>query len=331
MHDLPGARPDRRGGSDGRRLRRVRGAVDRRGRGAGDRGAARARAAPRGRPDRPPLSDLLALQDAARLPRRRRLVHLRRRDPPAAAGRERDRRVDAELLLEADGRLAAQHGRLEHLAQALLRPAAALLPVRVRPSERDRLARGARGAGDGRPRRAPGAAPAVDRRRVDPLRAVRPRGAADPGGRRRLARRRDRPVLDARLAEPGAEAGRLCDRRVGGPLRRRPARPRLLGAVVPGGLGLREPRADPALVLLDVVHVGDARGPVALRARARLRAGPGRDRQGDAQVHGQRDRGERGDRADGRRRHALDLLRAGAEPERELRLRAGERGQAAAS
>ena len=36
------------------------------------------------------------------------------------------------LLLEADGRLAAQHGRLEHLAQAVLRAAAALLPVRLR-------------------------------------------------------------------------------------------------------------------------------------------------------------------------------------------------------
>ena len=53
-----------------------------------------------------------------------------RRDPAADARRERDRRVDARLLLEADGRLAAQHGRLEHLAQALLRAAAAVLSVR---------------------------------------------------------------------------------------------------------------------------------------------------------------------------------------------------------
>ena len=158
-------------------------------------------------PDHPPLPDLLALQDAARLPRRRRLVHLRGRDPAAAAGRERDRRVDADLLLEADGRLAAQHGRLEHLAQALLRAAAAVLSVRVRAPERRRLARGARGAGDRRPRAASGAAPALDRRGHHTLRAVRPRGAADPGGRRRLARRRHRPVLDARLAQPRVEAG----------------------------------------------------------------------------------------------------------------------------
>ncbi len=53
------------------------------------------------------------------------------------------------------------------------------------------------------------AAPAVDRRRRDPLRRVR-RGRA-PGGRRRrrLARRRDRPVLDARLAQRGVRRGRL--------------------------------------------------------------------------------------------------------------------------
>ena len=43
----------------------------------------------------------------------------------AAARRERDGRVDAAAVREADGRLAPQHGRLEHLAQALLRPAAA--------------------------------------------------------------------------------------------------------------------------------------------------------------------------------------------------------------
>ena len=92
----------------------------------------RARAARRGGPHRPPLPDLLALQDAARLPRRRRLVHLRRRRPAADARRERDGRVDAAAVRQADGRLAAQHGRLEHLAQALLRAAAALLSVRVR-------------------------------------------------------------------------------------------------------------------------------------------------------------------------------------------------------
>ena len=91
----------------------------------GERGAAR-----RGRRDRPPLPGLLALPHAAHLPHRRRVVHRLRRDPPADARRERDREVDARLLLEAHGRLAPQHGRLEHLAQALLRPAASPLSVR---------------------------------------------------------------------------------------------------------------------------------------------------------------------------------------------------------
>ena len=139
-----------------------------------------------------------------------------------------------------------------------------LLPVRVRAPERDRLSGRAGGARHRRPRRAAGAAPAVDRRGDDPLRAVRRGSPADPGGRRRLARRRHRPVLDARLAEPRVESRRLRDRRGEGAVRRGPPRPRVLGAVVPGRLGLREPRADPALVLLDVVHVGDARRPVAV-------------------------------------------------------------------
>ena len=50
----------------------------------------------------------------------------------------------------------------------------------------------------------------------DPLRVVRGRGRARPRGRRRLARRGDRPALDARLAEPAVR------RRTATP----PARPR---------------------------------------------------------------------------------------------------------
>ena len=63
----------------------------------------------------------------------------RRRAPPAAARGERDRALGAGLHGQAHGRLAAQHGRLEHLAPPLLRPAAAVLPVRVRAPERDRV------------------------------------------------------------------------------------------------------------------------------------------------------------------------------------------------
>ena len=125
----PGARAARRGGPDaaGVRLRR---ALDRRRRRARDPGPSSPRPAARRGEDRPSLPDLLAVRDAARLPRRRRLVHQRRGDPAADARRERDRGLDARLLLEANGRLAAEHGRLEHLAQALLRPAAAVLPLR---------------------------------------------------------------------------------------------------------------------------------------------------------------------------------------------------------
>ena len=54
-----------------------------------------------------------------------------RGDPATDARRQRDRRVDAAPVQEADGRLAAQHGRLEHLAPALLRATAAVLSLRA--------------------------------------------------------------------------------------------------------------------------------------------------------------------------------------------------------
>ena len=49
--------------------------------------------------------------------------------------------------------------------------------------------------------------------RSDPLRGMRPGGFQDRRGRRRLARRRHRPVLDARLGEPGVDRRGLRDRR----------------------------------------------------------------------------------------------------------------------
>ena len=90
-----------------------------------------------------------------------------------------------------------------------------------------------------------------------------------------------------------------------GPVRSGPARPRVLGAVVPRGLDLGDARADPALVLLDLVHVDDARRDAALRGRAHLREAPRRARARDAPLLGERDRGRRGARSDGRGRHAL--------------------------
>ncbi len=272
----PAARPagphtGRRVGTLLRRLRLVARAVDDRGRRPDHRPARRRGPARRSRAVHARLPALLALRHAADLPDRRRLVHRGRRDPAEAARGEREGHVGAGVHGEADGRLAAEHGRLEHLAPALLRPAAAALPLRVRPSERDRLegrARGARGRGD---RAARGAAPAVDRPGPDPLRAVRRDGHADPRGRRRLARRGDRPVRDARLGERGVDHRGLRDRRGEGSDDRRPARPRVLGAVVPGRLGLGDARADPALVLLAVLHVGRADRALAVQARAGLR------------------------------------------------------------
>ena len=52
--------------------------------------------------------------------------------------------------------------------------------------------------------------------------------------------------------QPEVGRARLRDRGVGRALRRRPARPRVLGEVVSGGLGVGDARADPAVVLLAV-------------------------------------------------------------------------------
>jgi len=95
--------------------------------------------------------------------------------------------------------------------------------------------------------------------------------------------------------------------------------------------GLREPRADPPLVLLDQRDGDDDDGPAAVPVGPHLRARPRRDRPRDAQVDRQRDRGERGLRAHGRRHRALAVLCAEPEPEHQLRLRAGGGGEAAAA
>ena len=147
--------------------------------------------------------------------------------------------------------------------------------------------RGARGR---RARPARGAAAAVDRPRADALRVVRRGRRADPRGRRRLARRGHRPVLDAGLAERHVGRGRVRHRRGARADRRRPARPRVLGAVVPGRLGLGDARADPAVVLLAALHVGRARRAGAVQAGARLREDARRDGPGDARLVGQHDR-----------------------------------------
>ena len=332
VHDLPVAHAGGRGGALLPRLRLAARALDRRVGRADRRRSRRARPADRGGRDRAPLPVLLALPHAAHLPHRRRLVHRRRGDPPEADRGQRHGRVDARVLRQADGGLAPEHGRLEHLPPALLRPAASVLPLRVRPPDRRRLPGRARGAGDGRARAAsrsctaPGSTTSTIR--CDGVRAGG--RAPDPRDRRRLARRGDRPVLDARLAEPGVDSRRLRDRRFGRALGRRPARSLLLGDLVPGRLGLRDARADPPLVLLAALHVGRARGQGAVQARPRLREDARRARARDARLLGEPHPGGGGVRADGRRRHALAVLRPAARPRPALRLRARARDQAQA-
>ena len=114
-----------------------------------------------------------------------------------------------------------------------------VLSVRVRKAERRRVAGRAARARDGRSRPAPGAPSPVGRRGHDRVRVVQPRRAAGGGGRRCVARRRHRPLRDARLAERRVERRRLRDRRVRGALRRRSPRPRLLGEVVSRPTGSR--------------------------------------------------------------------------------------------
>ena len=270
----------------------------------------------------PPLPGVLALPHAADLPDLRRLVHLRGR---RSASRCCEANGEVEWTPAYMGKRMddwlAQHGRLEHLATPLLRPAAAVLPVRLRPPERDRLAGGARAARRGRARPARRAAPAVDRRGADPLRACGEEVARIPEV--------GDVWLDAGIV-PFSTLGWQNPEWVpegyapapprGSP--RRPARPRVLGAVVPGRLGLGDARADPPLVLLPALHVGRADGRAPFTAGARLREAARRARPRDARLVGQHDRGRGRVRAHGRRRDALAVLRAAAEPEPPLRLRA---------
>ena len=80
--------------------------------------------------------------------------------------------LDAGIHGQANGRLAAEHGRLEHLAASLLRAAVAVLSLRVWSPECDRVAGGARGARAWGPRPARGAPAPVDRRCADRMREV---------------------------------------------------------------------------------------------------------------------------------------------------------------
>ena len=278
--------------------------------------------------DRASLPLLLALPHAAHLPHRRRLVHRRRRAAPAARRRQRDRQVDARLLRQAHGGLAPEHGGLEHLAPALLRPAAAHLPLRLRPRDRDRVEGRAGGEGDRRPGRARGAAPPLDRRRHRS--AARPAATRRSGGSPRSATSGStRASCPSRPSAGRTPSGSSMAMRPGPPRAygRGPPRPRVLGDLVPRRLGLGDARADPPLVLLAALHVGGARRPRAVPGGARLREDARRARPGDARLVGEHDRRRGRVRPHGRRHHALAVLRAAARPQPALRLRAGARDQ----
>ena len=111
----------------------------------------------------------------------------------------------------------------------------------------------------------------------------------------------------------------------------RPARPRVLGAVVPGRLGHRDARADPAVVLLAVLHVGRADRRRAVPQGPDVREAPGRRGPRDARLVGQPHLRRGGVRADGRGRHALAVLPAAADAEPPLRLQGRGRDQAPAA
>ena len=200
----------------------------------------------------PQLSDLLALPHAARSFASRRLVHLGRRDPRQHARRQRHGRVDAGLhgkrmedWLRNMGDWNISRKRYFGLPLPFY-PCEACDTVNVIGSRAG--ARGARALGS---RSAGGAAPALDRRGAD--RAVRLwrealRACPEVGD----------VWLDAGIVpfstlgwqNPAWVRARLREGRRQGSHGRRPARPRLLGGVVSGRLGLGDARADPALVLL---------------------------------------------------------------------------------
>ncbi len=284
-------------------------------------------------PVRAPLPRVLALPHAADLPHRRRLVHLGRATSASRCATPTatvewvpeymGKRMDDWLVNMGDWNIS----RRRYYGLPLPFYPCACGHLNVIGSKRELEERAVEGLDQLEELRRPW----IDR---VPIRceecgdAVR----ADRRGRRRLARRRHRPVLDARLAE--RQVGRRAATRTGaaqGLTTRRPARPRLLGEVVPRRLGLGDARADPALVLLAALHVGRADRRRAVQARARLREDAGRERPRDARLVGEHDRRRRRVRAHGRRRDALAVLRAAAEPEPALRVRAGAGDQAQAA
>ena len=257
-----------------------------------------------------PLSALLALRDGAALPRRGRVVHLDgpglRRAPRAGDarteggqpalpdhGRRRPDPLDPGLRLRARARLAAHDVRLDDLEEALLGPGAADLGVRRRA------------------------------RRFEVI-----------GGREELASARGRGFEAARGTHAASAVGRRGHARLPR-LRRRDARASATSAT-PGSTpaSCRSARCTTATDpdywqkwfpadFITESFPGQFRNWFysMLAMSTVLRSEPpfltifgyatlfGEDGRPDAQELGQRDRVQRGGRAHGRRRHALDVLR----------------------
>jgi hypothetical protein len=171
----------------------------------------------------------LALPHVARLPSSM-TGSSRRRDPAADAGRQQRGVAWPPQYKRMDDWLRNMGGGIA----AALAGSAAVLSLRLRTTGRDRLAGGVPTSARSRGSSSSGAAPPLDRRGDDSLRGLRRGGDAHRGGRRRLARRGHRSLLDARVAEPGVGAGGECDRRGSWGHPRRPAGPRVLGGVVSG-------------------------------------------------------------------------------------------------
>ena len=185
------------------------------------------------RDDRPPLSALLALRHAARLPPRRRVVHQHgsavrpaardadhgagRRQPALPDhGRRRPDPLDPGLRLRARARLAPQHARLDDQQEALLGTGAADLRLRgVRHGRGHRRSRGAarsarsRAGRRSRVTRRTGRTSTRSRIACPGLRRA---GRAHQGRRQPVARRRascrSRRSTSARIPTTGASGSR---------------------------------------------------------------------------------------------------------------------------
>ena len=171
----------------------------------------------------PPLPDLLALQDRARLPAGGRVVHLDGRHARADDGDHPPDPLDPRVRPGARARLAAQHGRLDDLQEALLGPGAADLrvPGAAAPSKssarRTSWPSGPSRAGTTFEGHTPHR-PWIDAVKI----ACRQCGAPpQPHHRRRqpLAGRRHRALLDAELLRTTATSGRSGSRPTSSPSR----------------------------------------------------------------------------------------------------------------